>query len=68
MDRKVSMVLLRSIQLSQNYVKTLRVAVYLKWSTTHKTVLNLCYKVLHNKQTEDYIFPSLTRNREGSTV
>lgn len=35
MDRKVSMVLLRSIQVSLTYVKTLRVSVYLKWSTTH---------------------------------
>lgn len=68
MDSKVSMVLLKSIQLAQSYVKTVREAVYWNGARhTTFTVFNLCYKVLHNNR-QDYIFPSLTRNGEGSTV
>lgn len=67
---RLSMVLLRSIRLSQSYVKMLKSSSV--FETEHNTqplqFLNLCYKVLHINRQEDYIFPSLNRNREGSTV
>lgn len=68
MDRKVSMVLLRSIQLAQNYVKTVREAVYWNGARhTTFTVFNLCYKVLHNNRqriTYSQVKPGMVREAQ----